>query len=156
MHMSDRIAVMNHGRIEQFDTAFTLYRAPGSRFVADFIGKSNIFSGEMVRDASGRGLDFRAEGLELRLGLTDRAQGRVDLMLRPEDITLATEPPPGDRVALPAEVLHSTYSGDRALYALRLASGQEISAYGTARSGIHAEGARIFASFAPSDVTLIG
>ncbi|WP_151718431.1 ABC transporter ATP-binding protein [Gemmobacter serpentinus] len=154
MHMSDRIAVMNHGRIEQFDTAFNLYRNPASRFTADFIGKSNIFAGEMVRGASG--LDFRGDALEVQLGLTDRPQGRVDLMVRPEDITILTEAPDAGRVALAAEVLHSTYSGDRALYALRLGSGKEISAYGAARSGIHAAGAKVFASFAPGDVTLIG
>ncbi len=156
MHMSDRIAVMNHGRIEQFDTAHNLYRHPATRFVADFIGKSNIFSGEMVRAASGEGLDFRGEGIEVRLGVTDRAQGAVDLMVRPEDLAITTGEPGEGRVGLAAEVVTSTYSGDRALYALRIASGREIQAYGTARAGIHADGAKVFASFAPADVTLIG
>jgi putative spermidine/putrescine transport system ATP-binding protein len=156
MHMSDRIAVMDHGRIEQFDSAFNLYRNPQTRFVADFIGKSNIFNGEMVRDAVGRALDFRGEGLEVPLGLTDRAQGKVELMLRPEDLTIATEPAGAGRISLPATVVSSTYSGDRALYLLKLASGREISAYGAARAGIHADGAQVYVAFAPSDVTLIG
>ena len=156
MHMSDRIAVMDHGRIEQFDSAFNLYRNPQTRFVADFIGKSNIFTGEMVRDAVGRALDFRGEGLEVPLGLTDRAQGKVELMLRPEDLTIATEPAGAGRISLPATVVSSTYSGDRALYLLKLASGREISAYGAARAGIHADGAQVYVAFAPSDVTLIG
>jgi ABC-type Fe3+/spermidine/putrescine transport system ATPase subunit len=80
MHMSDRIAVMNHGRIEQFDTAFTLYRYPASRFVADFVGKSNIFSGELV--AGSGGLDFRGDGMEVRLGLTGPVAGKAELMIR--------------------------------------------------------------------------
>ena len=155
MHMSDRIAVMNHGRIEQFDTAFTLYRHPASRFVADFVGKSNIFSGEIVRGA-GNVLDFRGDGMEIRLDAADRAPGGADLMIRPEDLAIETAPPADGRVALAAEVLQSTYSGDRALYALRLANGREISAYGAARTGIHPEGAKVFLCFAPSDATLVG
>lgn len=154
MHMSDRIAVMNHGRIEQFDTAFSLYRHPGTRFVADFIGKSNIFSGELTREGEGSAI-FRAEGLELRLDPEGRASGAADLMIRPEDLALETAPAEG-RVNLPVEVLSSTYSGDRALYALKTASGREISAYGAARSGVHPEGAQVFASFAPQDATLLG
>jgi spermidine/putrescine ABC transporter ATP-binding subunit len=156
MHMSDRIAVMNHGRIEQFDTAFTLYRHPASRFVADFVGKSNIFSGELVAGAGGRGLDFRGDGLEVRLGLTGPAAGKADLMIRPEDLSIETAAPADGRTALAAEVLQSTYSGDRALYALKLANGREISAYGAARTGIHPEGAKVFLCFAPSDATLVG
>ncbi len=155
MHMSDRIAVMDHGRIEQFDTAFTLYRRPASRFVADFIGKSNIFSGELVQGAAADTLDFRGDGGEFRLGLMGRAAGKADLMIRPEDLVIETAPPANGRIALAAEVLQSTYSGDRALYALRLADGREISAYGTARTGIHPEGAKVFACFAPADITLI-
>ncbi|MDI9977331.1 MULTISPECIES: ABC transporter ATP-binding protein [unclassified Rhodococcus (in: high G+C Gram-positive bacteria)] len=43
--LSDRIAVFNEGRIEQCDTGETLYRRPASRFVANFLGESNIFTG---------------------------------------------------------------------------------------------------------------
>ncbi|MDD2869727.1 ABC transporter ATP-binding protein [Neomegalonema sp.] len=154
MHMSDRIAVMNHGRIEQFDTAFALYRHPGARFVAEFIGKSNIFPGELTREDGGSAI-FRAEGMEMRLDAGSRTPGAADLMVRPEDVLLGTAPAAG-RVNLPAEVLGSTYSGDRALYALKLASGRALSAYGAARSGVHPEGAQVFASFSPEDATLIG
>lgn len=155
MHMSDRIAVMNHGRIEQFDNAFTLYRAPRSRFVADFIGKSNIFEGEILPAASGAGMDFTSEGLRVPLGAHNR-QGRIELMIRPEDLSVETEAPTADRITLPAQVTSATYSGDRALYTLKLSSSKEISAYGAARQGIHSEGSRVYASFAPSDITLIG
>ncbi len=154
MHMSDRIAVMNHGRIEQFDTAFTLYRHPASRFVADFVGESNIFSGELVAGAGG--MEFRGDGMEIRLDAAGAAPGKADLMIRPEDLAIETAAPADGRIALAAEVLQSTYSGDRALYALRLANGREVSAYGAARTGIHPEGTRIFACFSPSDATLVG
>ena len=154
MHMSDRIAVMNNGRIEQFDTAFSLYRQPKSRFVAEFIGKSNIFRGELVPTAGADAVDFRGHGVHVPLGLMNRARGAAELMVRPEDLRLTTEPA-ADQVSLAAEVVSATYSGDRALYALKLENGQELGAYGPARSGIHSPGTRVFASFSPADATLI-
>lgn len=154
MHMSDRIAVMDHGRIMQFDTAFNLYRHPANRFVADFIGKSNIFSGELARD--GAGAVFRSAALTVPVASDGAAMGAAELMIRPEDISVLTEPASGDRLSLPATVLSATYSGDRALYLLELEGGPQILAYGSARSGIRPEGARVYASAAADDCTLIG
>ena len=48
MTMSDRIAVMNGGRIEQLDTPSRIYAAPRSRFVANFVGKVNFLTGRLV------------------------------------------------------------------------------------------------------------
>ena len=45
MVTSDRIAVMNHGRIEQIDAPYTLYTRPRTRFVAGFIGRTNFIEG---------------------------------------------------------------------------------------------------------------
>ena len=153
MHMSDRIAVMNNGRIEQFDTAFNLYRHPNSRFVADFVGKSNIFDGELR--ANGTGMVFHSGDIVIPMDGESRPAGAAELMVRPEDIRVETAPPAGAALAQPATVLNATYSGDRALYLLKLDNGPEISAYGPARSGIHAEGAKVFAAISPQDCTLI-
>lgn len=158
MHMSDRIAVMNNGRIEQFENAFTLYRKPASRFVADFIGKSNIFAGNLQNASAG--VDFKTAEFSLSLSAHELAQGKsygsCDLMIRPEDMQISVAPLSAPQISLPAKVAAATYSGDRALYALQLNSGKEISVYGSARSGIHAQGAQVFVSFAPQDATLIG
>ena len=50
---SDRVAVMNHGRLEQFATPVEIYTQPCSRFVADFVGHVNIIEGPLIRDAAG-------------------------------------------------------------------------------------------------------
>ncbi|SMO94559.1 ABC transporter ATP-binding protein [Paracoccus laeviglucosivorans] len=52
--MADRVVIMSRGKVEQIGTPRDIYRAPRSRFVADFLGSSNIFSGELARDAQGR------------------------------------------------------------------------------------------------------
>src|SRR5688572_1179040 len=56
MTMSDRIAVMNSGRIEQLDTPARIYNAPQTRFVANFVGKVNFLAGRFVRHAGGRSI----------------------------------------------------------------------------------------------------
>src|SRR5829696_2864246 len=71
--MSDRIAVMNEGKIEQIGTPTGLYDAPRTRFVASFIGESNFFEGRLIQ-GDGRGSVVAVEGAG-----TLRAAGRVDL-----------------------------------------------------------------------------
>lgn len=153
MHMSDRIAVMNHGRIAQFDTAFNLYRRPETRFVADFVGKSNILGGDIVQD--GGKTIFRTDGVAVPIDTTTRSTGPAELMIRPEDGAVEVAAGNDGRIYLPGKVIHSTYSGDRALYSLELDMGGTFIVYGSARSGIHADGARVHAAFAPQDCTLL-
>src|SRR5262249_58284739 len=64
--MSDRIAVMNGGRVEQVGTPIEICDQPTTRFVADFIGDTNIFRGERVAAATGAAL-AAGDGLTLTL-----------------------------------------------------------------------------------------
>ena len=154
MHMSDRIAVMNHGRIEQYDTSFNLYRRPNSRFVADFIGKSNIFSGSIFHQ--GEACVFRSEQIAIPVMERPTAQGDAMIMIRPEDASIETTPPSDRRIHLPARVQHSTYSGDRVFYTLALEGGGSFIVYGRARSGIHADGEPVYATFMAEDCVVLG
>ncbi|TWA51507.1 putative spermidine/putrescine transport system ATP-binding protein [Sinorhizobium medicae] len=85
MTMSDRIAVFNQGRIEQVGTPNEIYRAPKTRFVACFIGDSNLIEGSALGD--GR-FDTPVGIVEARSRQTDRNR-RADLLLRPEMIRIA-------------------------------------------------------------------
>jgi spermidine/putrescine ABC transporter ATP-binding subunit len=152
MHMSDRIAVMNHGRVEQFDTAHALYRRPVSRFVAEFVGKSNIFPGRIARTAIG-GNAFSGPGFQMPV--PDCAEGDALALLRPEDVEIAEQAPADGRIALPVTVASSTYSGDRALYTLARSEGAPILAYGSARSGVYPDGAPLFAVFAARNAIVL-
>jgi putative spermidine/putrescine transport system ATP-binding protein len=58
LSMSDRVAVFNQGRIEQIAAPRDLYHRPKTRFVADFVGSSNVFEGEIAQLLSGRPQDF--------------------------------------------------------------------------------------------------
>jgi spermidine/putrescine transport system ATP-binding protein len=88
--MSDRIAVMNAGRIEQLDAPEALYEKPRTRFVADFLGVTNLFQGRVIGRRDGHVVVRTPGGLEL-LAADDggwREGAPVWLGLRPEKISL--------------------------------------------------------------------
>ncbi|MGE4244425.1 MAG: ABC transporter ATP-binding protein [Parvibaculaceae bacterium] len=88
--MSDRIAVMDQGRILQLGTPSEIYDTPASRFVAEFIGTSNIFTGHYRRAASGVPEVVTASGMTISVGDTGLAEGEsVDVVLRPEHLALS-------------------------------------------------------------------
>jgi ABC-type Fe3+/spermidine/putrescine transport system ATPase subunit len=88
MAMSDRIAVFRAGVVEQFDTAQEIYRRPASRFVAEFVGETNILSAERHGDA------IRIPELGCTLPATGQlpAGGAFLLSVRPETLVLQPEP----------------------------------------------------------------
>ncbi|GAB4564709.1 MAG: ABC transporter ATP-binding protein [Anaerolineae bacterium] len=88
MTLSDRIVVMNRGRIEQIGSPQEIYRRPASAFVADFIGRTNFLSGRIVDDGGER-VTVEVLGQHLRVPRPDppRAVGEtVRLVVRPEAI----------------------------------------------------------------------
>jgi iron(III) transport system ATP-binding protein len=89
--LSDRIAVMNHGVIEQVDAPERLYREPATPFVAGFVGGANVLTGE-VREGV-----FHCAGRELAFALPPEARsgnGPGTLVVRPEDLELGEEGTP--------------------------------------------------------------
>jgi spermidine/putrescine transport system ATP-binding protein len=117
--LSDRIAIMDHGRVEQLGTPEELYDAPRTLFVAGFIGTSNLLSGE-VETVDGGTAIVRLDGGEAVLAAagTATAGDEVDVAIRPEairleavDRTAAPPSPSAGTTTLDAEVLQSAYLG---------------------------------------------
>jgi mannopine transport system ATP-binding protein len=112
MTMSDRIAVLNHGRVEQVGTAAELYEEPANAFIAGFIGESNFFEGTVTSVNGGEAILQSAGGLRLAVyarGL--RAGDRLRVVIRPEAIALAPGAA-GHANAIPAEIEDVIYLGD--------------------------------------------
>ena len=87
--LSDRIAVLSHGQIEQIGTPGEIYEQPASAFVADFIGNSNLFSARIIERNGGDTMVETADGLRLccRSGNAGDTTGAdVSVLLRPERI----------------------------------------------------------------------
>jgi spermidine/putrescine transport system ATP-binding protein len=90
--MSDRVAVMHRGRILQVGTPSDIYERPTTRFVAEFIGDSNLLEGR-VTGRGGSHAMVNVNGMTFRV-VTDVTDGTVVLALRPEKISLTVEPTP--------------------------------------------------------------
>jgi putative spermidine/putrescine transport system ATP-binding protein len=86
MTMSDRVAVFCNGRLAQIGSPLDVYNRPVSRFVAEFIGDSNIFAGRI--DGARPGMVELTGIGPVRVGCTDAPSGAVDLMIRPERLRL--------------------------------------------------------------------
>ena len=99
--LSHEIAVMNEGRIIQIGSPREIYERPGSRFVADFIGRTNLLAGKIASPGSGP-CDYRVNTVlgELHACSADglRAGDAVTLSLRPEDLELSEHRPEGPNV----------------------------------------------------------
>lgn len=107
--ISDRIAVMQNGRLQQVDTPETVYRQPASRAVAEFIGDNNVFDGIVVNN--GRRLNVDGMLLPFPEGV-DRATGTsVTVSVRPEALSLA-DCQRADASALSATVETVEFLGD--------------------------------------------
>ena len=97
LSMSDEIVIMRHGRIEQKGAPGALYERPATRFVADFLGKSNFIAGRAGSKAAGV-LAIEAGGLTLRQETTETPAEGSDVLiaLRPEKVEIAPEQAPPD------------------------------------------------------------
>ena len=117
MSLSDRIAVINRGRVEQLDGPAKIYEAPASRFVASFIGDTNFFSGEIVA-VEGDYCLLDVDGFPQIKAYNDKqlkVGQRVDLSVRPEKIRVTMSPPPPEKGAsinvFPSVVRDIVYQG---------------------------------------------
>lgn len=101
--MSDKIVVMNNGEIQQIGTPIDIYNEPENRFVADFIGESNIFDGVMIDDYR---VFFDGKEFEcVDYGFNDEEE--VDVVLRPEDLDIVEK----DQGKLPGVVKSILFKG---------------------------------------------
>jgi spermidine/putrescine transport system ATP-binding protein len=124
--MSDRIAVMNHGVVEQLDTPEAVYERPRTTFVAGFIGVSNLMPAEVV-SANGDVGELRLDsGARVRAELDGLLAGeRCYAVVRPEKLRIerAEEPSNGDRPSVDGVIESSLYLGTSTQFVVRLPDG---------------------------------
>ena len=127
--MSDRIAVMNEGRVQQLAGPTTLYETPANRFVAGFIGQTNVFSGT-VEAADGERTTLRTrEGMRVealaREGVPPKEGEEAHAAVRPEKVRFGGS---GDNVCA-AEVRQVVYLGASTQYIVELEGGGRLVLY---------------------------
>lgn len=166
MTMSDRIAVMRHGRIEQLGPPEELYERPGTEFVAGFLGVSNMLDGEVTGRVG--------ELVEVRLPNGDVVRApapavneatKVRIGVRPEKLRVippnAEQPPSESDVnTLDGTVLDASYVGVSTQYLVQTADGHRLSVYAqnleTSGSGeVLADGAAVRLAWRPQHTFVI-
>ncbi|WP_435176849.1 ABC transporter ATP-binding protein [Halorussus sp. AFM4] len=119
--MSDEIAVMNDGHLEQLGSATEIYEEPETEFVADFIGETNLVRGHYAETNDGAVVE--RDGLEFRVPSEPEASGEVSFAVRPEKIRLGPEAGGLDN-EFEAEVVDEIYKGNFGKFEVRLDNGQ--------------------------------
>jgi putative spermidine/putrescine transport system ATP-binding protein len=134
LSMADRVAVFNHGRIEQLDTPRALYTRPTTAFVARFVGSANVVTGELALRLSGRAEPFAVRAENIRL----RAPGAAAN---------------GDTMSCLGDVADVQYHGAMSRWQVRLESGEVFAAAvpDTTTNGDFRIGARVRLEWARGD-----
>jgi ABC-type Fe3+/spermidine/putrescine transport system ATPase subunit len=152
MVTSDRIAVMNKGRIEQLDAPLEIYRRPRTRFVAGFIGRTNFLSGARRGDTvdfGGFALPAHALGAEL--------PQQVQVSIRPQAIQLWPAQPPArdDRHCIAASIQRRAYLGESWDYHIRVAPSQDPIRVTARPADVFEVGQSVYAELDTSQITLV-
>jgi spermidine/putrescine transport system ATP-binding protein len=147
--MSDRIVVMRAGKIEQIGTPRDIYRHPKNRFVAEFIGETNLLPVTIGRIEGTEALARTVDGVELRLPADGRKPGeQVTAVLRPADFILGTS-------GIPATVSRAVYLGsDLYVFVQPQAGGPELRVIARDTTGVEA-GATVHLAHDPARVHVL-
>ena len=151
MAISDRVAVMDRGILQQVAAPETIYDNPVNAFVAGFIGGCNWFDGQIIALGAGLGLALAGEApvpLAATSGLTPGQM--VRLALRTEDFTLAH----GPDCIISGTVLIRSYLGQRTRFRLRHAAGWEFDVDLPSAPGLPSEGEVAHHGFVPGRTRL--
>ncbi len=158
--MSDRVAVINRGQLEQVGSGEEIYERPRTRFVAEFMGVENFFevnwagqAGDAIRFETAGGLALWAKN-----GFEAAERSPATLAVRPESVRLTLELPRslnGPLNSVEGEVLEAIYEGGSRRWAVQLVSGERLvvreSNNGDALSaGATARGAKVYLAWEPA------
>ncbi|NGQ96774.1 ABC transporter ATP-binding protein [Brevibacillus sp. SYP-B805] len=124
--MSDRVAVIHNGRLEQIDTPAAIYNRPKTRFVADFIGETNLFKGKVV-GTSAHEVSVAIEGAIFRFAHAEgqHSGAEVYVSVRPEAMSMTRERPEGE-AGLVGRVTEHVFVGSVYKTIVTLPTGLEV------------------------------
>ncbi|MEH2244649.1 ABC transporter ATP-binding protein [Nostoc sp.] len=130
LSLSDRIAVMNQGKIEQVGTPSQIYERPCTSFVADFIGDTNLFSGEIVAVDSSNVKISTKTGLSIVISRAEDTPSELSqaviVCVRPEKIQLSLYPPNLPANCFEGRLVNVMYLGTHVNYVVELTNGISI------------------------------
>src|SRR5262245_6477823 len=157
MSISDRIAVMRAGRIEQVGTPAEIYERPATEFVARFVGMANFLDGE-VAEASAAGATVRTALGVLGVRAVERQLGpgaKVCLVVRPEAVRLSTAEPLDGTPSVAGKIVGVSYTGAIVRYLVDAGGTRlTVDVHNPRHGPRHADGDRVVVQL-PSDVQVL-
>jgi spermidine/putrescine transport system ATP-binding protein len=155
--MSDRIAVMHGGRIEQVGRPDDLYDRPASSFVADFIGTTNLLAGTVEAVAADAAVIRLDSGDHCLVAADGRQTGQsIQLSVRPESITIGAGNGTNGSGRIAAEVEQVAYLGAAVQYHVRTLGGLAVSVLAGKTASRFESGDSVVVAWAPSDALVLG
>ena len=160
--MSDRIAVMNDGSIEHLGSPREIYEHPRTRFVAGFIGTSNLLTGAIARLDGDHAIIQVSQDERIIVPVQDRALSegsRLELTVRPEKIDLTADRPSGEGCALRGTVTEVVYLGTSTNFSVATSAGADVVVFqqNSASAGnVAARGDSVWLSWNPQHSYPIG
>jgi spermidine/putrescine transport system ATP-binding protein len=159
--MSDRIAVVNKGKIEQLGPVDEIYHKPRTTFVAHFIGEANVMDVSVLGvDQNGQAHFDLGDGIELRADGSDLPAGAktARLSIRPEKLHLTKHVPEVGQNLFMATVVEELFKGAIDELLLRTPSGRELTAVVANESGLQEalhEGDEVYVQLHPDDICVV-
>ena len=147
--ISDRIAVMNQGRVMQVGTPSEIYAKPENPFVAGFIGVSNFLNCDVTKCEGGVAKVSIKGELDIDVPVRKNYTGKAQLSARPEQLFFS-------ETGMPGKVMFSTFLGDFIEYEVELFDGQTliINEYTKDTAKVHEVGEKVFISFDATRISL--
>ncbi|AWB95088.1 spermidine/putrescine ABC transporter ATP-binding protein [Agromyces badenianii] len=153
MTMADTVAVMNKGSIEQMGAPAELYELPRTVFVANFLGQSNLFTGEVVGSTDAAiTVDIGGARLVVPTSRAQRHHGQVTVGVRPEKVALHQDAPAeaSDRNIIgPGRVIDVSFSGVSTQYIVAIPGAGTVTVFAqnTGSGPVVAEGGEVWVSW---------
>jgi len=154
--MSDRIAVMNHGRIEQLGRTSQIYHKPATAFVADFLGQANVMEAKLADSDSVRTNVLICGTLRLHVpGAAVPPDGQVEFVsFRPERVRVTRDAPSTEN-AFPAQIRECVFRGASQELLLDAGLTRPLHALVPTDSATYSTGDKVFCSVAREDLVLL-
>jgi len=148
LSMADRIAVMSGGRVEQFGSPEEIYDRPATRFVASFVGTTNMLPGRISRTDRGLVVELTAGGrLMMNQARPHDTAGDILLSARPEHLTFVTR----EIDTVPASIEMALPLGPAVVYEVTLADGSQakVTVLRAGHTELHRAGERVYLALIP-------
>lgn len=153
--MSDRIVVMNKGKLEQIGTAHEIYEKPTTKFVADFIGETNLFEGKVMDKLDDNLYKIAVEQVEVTAYGEGLLQGEmVYLAVRPEKMVVSADQT-DRKMVFTGRFKEMIYGGAVMKIVVQIPSGKEVIINKTSEISQWDEGQELFVSWEPSQAVIM-